>query len=439
MLIIVVEGMEGNQKYVEIKRNFEHYRELLRLVLKVEDKELQTNILAAINSIPHCLNCMRKETDTKASQTGEDGQYIDLKYSDNSGKRKRKRSKKGPEVIPTKRIIEIISQEIIKPESEAKPKPSTSEGKSESTESENLEGLGDFVKQFIEGSVCESDVFPQDNLKYIERTMIEEFIAAYKRVDGLLPIQTAIKEKDFRLFQRQLYVLNKRNIDLNGILTEEDEQNLLELAVRSDCSFEYFDHLFKYGIQCDTIDSFNDYSILDVIIDSSNNTELFSYFLKKLPLDFLKIKNSDGYGVLHMCVKKNKFRMVQALLNHVDEALELKPLKVPEHEDTRELENWYKEAFSSISERKQIHDIKEAILNLQDTASGRTPLLVALSSQYFHIAYMLLNHLADPSIADYSGNDSQAFLNNGKKTKNKTLEDITVNVSTILKELRECS
>lgn len=441
MFIIVIKIMEGNQRYIEIKRNFKEYDELVRLVLKVEDTELQTDIMRAINSIPPCYNCLLKERADKATQTGEDGNFIDLKYADNVGKRKRKRSKKGPEVIHSstssspveKPKIQILSQKVITgPTSTSNSQPGTPEFVDDA-----------FVDKVLSGNVLE--VFPpQDDLEYIQKTMIDEFIACYRRVDGLFPVQAAIKDHDFKLFQRQLWVLHVRKIDLNSINSvfqdgEEVFQNLFELAIRNKCPIDYFENLIKYGLKVDTIDCFDGNNILHDIVNLSEDLDLLTYFLKIVPLDFLKDLNYDGYGVLHICAKKNQFRMIQVLLDHVDEVLNLKPLKFDESvilDDEDMYEQEYKQAFLTISERKQIHETKEAILNLKDTTSGRTPLLVALSSQHIHIVYMLLNHLADPSIIDYNGCDSQTFLNNGDKAKNKQLEDMFVNVSTILKELK---
>ncbi|KAL5278838.1 hypothetical protein ACFFRR_003456 [Megaselia abdita] len=428
---VVIKIMEGNQRYIEIKRNLEHYNELIRLVLKVKDTELQMEIMCAINAIPSCINCMKKETAEKATQTVKDENYIALKYSDNQGKRKRKRSKKGPEVIPTpaqKAKIEILKQEVLV-------KPSTSTETLPQIPSTS-EFPDSFVDEILKGNV--TDVFPPPNdLMYIQNTMIREFITSLKRVDGVLPIQTAIKVKDFKLLQRQLFVLGVRQIDLNSIFTEEDE-NLLELAIRSKCSLEYFEKLIHYGMKFDTINCFDD-SILYVVGNISDDEELFSFFLKKLPLDFLMKLNSDGFSVFHICVKRNKFKMIQVLLDHIDGVLGLNPLKLIDSEDLNSedmVEKAYKRAFLNINERKQIHKTKEGILNLKEIISGRTSLMVALSSNQIHIAYMLLNHWADPSVVDLSGCDCQSLLNNDEKTKNKHLEDVIVNVTTILKELR---
>lgn len=437
--------MDGNQKYQDRQENKKYYSELMGLVLKIEDMKLQANITAAINSIPCFLHCIPKET--KATQTWEreDRRFIDLKYSDTQGKRKRRRSKKGPEVIPTKKVIEILSHKILQP-STSSTTSVISKSPTPPPETELLPIPSDqdlpFVEKMLEGDELDLDVFPEQNdMRYIQNTMIEEFISCYKQENGFYPIQAAIMEDNFKWFQRQLYVLNFRKINLNEIFTEENHLNLLELAINSklELPLEYFENLLKYGMKYDTVDESNKNSILDVIVRFSDNVEYFSYFLKKLPLDFLTNLNSDGCGILHMCVKKNQFKMVQILLDHIDACLQLKPLVFEgstNMEKADVVENVYKEAFLSICERKQSHETKEGILNLQETTSGRTPLLMALSSQYLHIAYMLLNHLADPSIKDFSGNDALAFLANSNK--NNHLEDVIVNVSTILKELREC-
>lgn len=441
MFIVVIKRMVGNQKFQEIQRNFKYYDELLGLVLKIEDKALQKDIVSAINSIPRCLRCMPKETNTKSTQTGELEDRLDLKYSDNRGKRKRRRSKKGPEVIPTKKILfEEIHQPSTSSSAISTPPPQPIESPpilDAIAIIEDLLGLP-FADEILKNN--DTDTFSeQDDIKNIEKTMVREFISCYKQEDGFYPIQRAIMNDDFKLFQRQLYVLNLRKIDLNGIFTE-DHLNLLELAIRSKPKFalEYFNNLTKSGMKLNTIDEVNQSSILDVIVSLTDNEKYFSYFVKQLHPDFLTNLNSDGCGILHMCVKKNQFKMVEILLNHIDTLCGLKPLVFEEPMENEEVvENLYKEAFLSISERKKTHPIKESILNLKETTSERTPLLMALSSQYLHIAYMLLNHLADPLIKDSAGNDGLAFLTSSNKEKNKHLEDVIVNVSTILKQYRE--
>lgn len=436
--------MPGNTRLSEIKR--QQLDELFRLVMLIKDRQLQNEIIAALNALKFV-----KPTNSRSTQTVEQAQemnivkdapvenrLIKLKYSENP--RKRKRSKKGPVVISSKRSsVEIVSNVVV---TQPPVEPATTSEFPSIFESPPLLDVDFVMDPRMDLSDIERDAFPDKNdMEYIEKKMIEEFIACYKLVNGFYPIQVAIMEHDFKLFQRQLYVLNARKIDLNDIFTEEN-QNLLELAIMSKCPLKYFDHLINYGMKFDIIDNSNNNNILDVIACSSDDEKLFSYFLRKLPIDLLRDVNADGSAVLHSLVKKNQFKMIHVLLNHIDEVLKLKPLKFEESsviECQKEMEELYKKAFPKIIERREIHKMKCDILNLQDEVSGQTPLLVALSSQYTHIAYMLLNHLADPSIKEYSGSDYQTYLVNKNKTKDKQLEDVITKVLIILSEMRKCS
>lgn len=426
--------MEGSMKYYKIKTNLEQYSELFRLVLKIADMELQNEIVQAINEIPLCA-CMREKI-SKSTQTGEDGNFIELKYAPNTGKRRRKRSKKGPEVISTtpakKPVIEIISDESICPPSTTiSPAPSSIQPQSSSEFPE------EFVDEMLSGNCSGSEIFPQnDDLDYIKKTMTKEFLTRNIRNDGYLPIETAIISKDFQLLQRQLFVHKHSKTDLNNIFTEDEfENNLLELAVRYKCPMHFFEALLDHGMIFDTTDSCGN-TILHLISDYSENLELFSTFLEKLPIEHLTLQNIEGCSVLHICVKRNKYKMIQVLLDHIDLKLDLKTLKIKDSLDSSEefYIEMYKEAFQNINERKQLHPMKEKILSLRENKSGRTALLMALGLEQLHIVYMLLNHLADPFVKDYNDSNCQTFLTN---FKTKDLEDIVINVNQILNELRK--
>lgn len=458
---------KANESFKKRKQFKQQYKDLFEVLFKIPDKDLHSRVVSAINDTSYCVYCRKKAIITKpAGVQTEDHHHhnhesssvcssgvsssppdlnseriIHFKSYKTQGIRKRKRTKKGPEVVqnPQPEISNIPVNMTVKRKCE-KIEPIANKRRCSQS---SVGSVDSAVLMKVMKEVHKPDELTEEQ---IQNKMIFEFqVCLVYNIDGLLPIQESLKQKDENRFQRQLFVLAFKKINLNELYTNDDSQlNLIELAIKSKCPLFFFKKLLDNGVLIDGQDEDGNTAVNLVCKWMGDNfTDVLEFILTKISLDILKIGNLEGMTPIHHCVIRNSFKMLKTILDYIDESLEI-PL-IPNYLDHKlETENdffaFYKLAYNSINHRitspsRETNLKKMNILNMREMKSGRTALFQAAHLQFQHICLMLLNHYASPDIKEHSGIDVITYRHTEGAVvdvKTKYMDDVFLNVSLVL-------
>lgn len=143
-------------------------------------------------------------------------------------------------------------------------------------------------------------------------------------------------------------------------------------------------------------------TVLHYAVRNTTDLNLFQKLLSKVEnIHDLTRLNDNGATLLHMMVSEKKYHFGKAVLEHIDEKL-----KIPNNErqvwQESELIEIYKTKIYNSKPVPRPHPQKMEIINVREGKAGRTPLLSAMYENNVIICFMLLAHLADPTVADLS-------------------------------------
>lgn len=442
--------MKANESFEKRRQFKKEFNDLFQVLFKIPDKDLHSRVINAINNTDtKCVYCRNKAVpitrdSSVQTESGSDDnvglppdRIIHFKSYKTQGIRRRKRTKKGPEVVQNPQLT-----------------PQDIKRKNE----DNVHVLPTLkTRRLSVGSVCSLDsellisaldeiLMPEEwSEEEIKMKMIQEYRHCLEYTDGLLPIHRAIKYKDFNKFQRQLYVLTFKKIDINDLYTDDDSQlNLIELAVKSKCPLIFFEKLLENGNLVKDSDEDGNTVVNSICkwMDDSFD-DVLKLILSKVPFDVLKVGNQEGMTAIHHCVTRNNYKMLKTLLDFIDEELGI-PL-IPNYlnhklETQEDFFVFYKLAYNAINHRitSTSRDIilqKMKLLNMREMKCGRTPLFLGSHSQNQHICLMLLNHYASPDVKDHTGIDVITYRHTEGgivDEKTKYMDDVFLNVSLVL-------
>lgn len=148
----------------------------------------------------------------------------------------------------------------------------------------------------------------------------------------------------------------------------------------------------------------------ETIVDFGTITKLLS----KISLKDLSKQNDKGQSILHIAVASKNCLFVKAILNLIDEKLNISSIgqDIPFSDQFKELDavhlNYVKTFINEDFQKPPVNADKMKILNQQDGRSGKTALFMALENNDQSTCLMLLAHFVDPRIEDFS-NTSCAF------------------------------
>lgn len=446
--------MKANESFKKRQQFKQEFNDLFEVLFKIPDKDLHNRVVNAINNTNFCVYCRKKaiiakdscvQTDNVvATMTDDSGcgsplvsdRIIHFKSYKTQGIRRRKRTKKGPEVVQSPQLLNPSSMKLQIQDAMV---PALKVRRLSSSSISSLDSnllMSAMNEILIPGELSDEEV---------KRKMILEYrqCLVYSS-QGLLPIQEAIKYKDTNRFQRQLYVLIFKKININDLYTDDDSQlNLIELAVKSKCPLFFFEKLLENGMLVKDLDEDGN-TVVNLIckwMDDSSD-DVLKLMLTRISLDVLKEGNQEGMTAIHHCVTRNSYKMLKTLLDFVDESLGI-PL-IPNYLnyklDTEEdFFAFYKLAYNAINHRitstnRENIVQKMKLLNMVEMKSGRTPLFLGSHLQTQHICLMLLNHYASPDIKDHSGIDVITYRHTEGIVDEKTkyMDDVFLNVSLVL-------
>lgn len=440
--------MKANESFKRRQQFKQEFNDLFKVLFKIPDKDLHSRVINAINQTDFCVYCRNKAVVTSDSyvQTesgSEDSvspaapdRIIHFKSYKTQGIRKRKRTKKGPEVVQTP---QLLYPKDMKRKNEVNEVPTL---KTRRLSVESVSSLdSDLLISALDEILTPEEGWTEEEIKM---KMIEEYRQCLEYTDGLLPVHRAIKYKDTNKFQRQLYVLTFKKININDLYTDDDSQlNLIELAIKSKCSFFFFEKLLENGISVNNSDEDGN-TVVNLICKwmDDNADDVLKLILTKVTFDVLKIGNQEGMTAIHHCVTRNSYKMLKTLLDFIDDQLGI-PL-IPNYlnhklETQEDFFVFFKLAYNAINHRitsvsKDIIVQKMKLLNMREMKSGRTPLFLGSHSQNQHICLMLLNHYASPDVKDHAGIDVITYRHTEGIVDEKTkyMDDIFLNVSLVL-------
>lgn len=446
--------MKANESFKLRQKYKKEFNDLFQVLFKIPDKDLHNRVVNAINNNSYCVYCRKKAIISRESSTQTDSmlcskpenkvsftdRIIHFKSYKTQGVRKRKKTKKGPEVVQSPKSQLLYPQEAMKRKIQD-PMVMIPTIKARRISSSSMSSLDSNLLLSAMDEVLMTGEVSEEQIKI---QMVAEYRQCLVYRDGLLPIQEAIKYRDCNKFQRQLFVLAFKKININDLYTDDDCQlNLMELAVKSKCSLFFFEKLLENGMLVKDLDEDGN-SVVNLIckwMDYSFDNVL-KLILTRVTVDVLKIGNQEGMTVFHHCVLKDNYKMLKTLLDFVDEKLGI-PL-IPNYlnhklETDEDFFAFYKLAYNAINHRisspsrESIHQ-KMKLLNIREMKSGRTPLFLAAHSQNQHMCLMLLNHYASPDIKDHSGTDVITYRHTEGIVDEKTkyMDDVFLNVSLVL-------
>lgn len=429
----------SNQIYSRRKRFLPEYRELFAALLKIPDKDVRDRVTDAINGIQSCPNCRTKQQCqyimNVATQT--EISYPSMLYNDvleketivkpqNNEKqlRRRKRKRNCPKVVKTAQysgtlpILKQTPNQSKQVDSEVQQQPL----KLMQCDSDD-DALSVFFGNYNSNALdieLQGNIFQtQNNLETIKRRMkIEWETCDQLNESGYLPIHEAIVQNEILKLKRQLYVWKFRKWDLNT-LTTEDNHNLIQLAIKSNCIKGIFDVLLKEELNLD--DCYDDgCNIIHLAVthltsngdvqEQKNILQIFEQLLKKIDLKILLEKNDDGLTPLHIAVKNNEYLMIETILNVINERLNLKnvvSLNNPSADIQMFLRHYSRQCENF--EGNETNNLKQEILNARDMKRGCSVLYFAMELGYDHLIYLLLAHMCNPTIKNFAGLDAKTY------------------------------
>lgn len=150
-------------------------------------------------------------------------------------------------------------------------------------------------------------------------------------------------------------------------------------------------------------------TVLHYAVRHTTDLELFKKLLHKVEnVNQLKTLNDNGATLLHMMVAEKKYRFGKAILEYIDEKLNIANSERSVWNET-DLIEMYKTKILDSKALPRPHPRKMEIINIRERKAGRTPLLAAMYENNVVICMMLLAHLADPTVADLA-DDLPAFI-----------------------------
>ncbi|CAD7086101.1 unnamed protein product [Hermetia illucens] len=259
--------------------------------------------------------------------------------------------------------------------------------------------------------------------------------------DGYYAVHKAIVENELPALKRQIYVLKFRKININQMLTDDDETPL-QLAVKHNSALPIVSELIQSGADVNEKDKDNN-TILHLAMKYSSDSKLLKLLLSKVNSKIFNVYNDNGETALHVGVSEEKFLMCKTFLEFIDQQ---EKLLSPGQgiSDLVKLSDTFRQILNILPSREptELNARKQSILNAKNQKSGRTPLFLALSNRSEKAEIMvllLLVHLADPRICDFNGMDSVAFAMETYESNryNDALETSVVFFEKISLQIRE--
>lgn len=146
-------------------------------------------------------------------------------------------------------------------------------------------------------------------------------------------------------------------------------------------------------------------TVLHYAIKHCNDLNVFRLLLSKVAYTDLSYENDVGMSVLHVAINEQKFMFAKAIIQHIDDCLQIRSLDYDIWDD-QQLIVIYKNYVASFIKQEQpkiqMNSKKMELINHRERKGGRTPLFFATMFQSEPLVYMLLAHLADPRIIDMS-------------------------------------
>lgn len=146
-------------------------------------------------------------------------------------------------------------------------------------------------------------------------------------------------------------------------------------------------------------------TVLHYAIKHCNDLTVFRLLLSKMSYNDLSCQNDVGMSVLHVAINEQKFMFAKAIIQHIDDCLQIRSLDydIWDEEQLIEIHKDYVATFIKQEQPKiQLNAKKMELINHRECKGGRTALFFATMFQSEPLVYMLLAHLADPRIIDMS-------------------------------------
>lgn len=165
---------------------------------------------------------------------------------------------------------------------------------------------------------------------------------------------------------------------------------------------------------------------------------LIEKLLSKINIDDLTKRNDKSRTILHIAASHKNRIFVKLILSFLDEKLNISSIgKEISFTDTTEYFdnldalhlNYVKMFINENFKKPTIHSIKSKILDEQDGRSGKTALFLSLENDDQSTCLMLIAHLADTRIPDFS-NATCAFYSS-EILKNRVIAQAIYNADSL--------
>ncbi|XP_055920262.1 uncharacterized protein LOC129951923 [Eupeodes corollae] len=454
----------SNPIYSRRKRFLPEYRELFAVLLKIPDEDVRNRVTDAINGIQNCPNCVTKikqeyqvpmdvgtQTEDSYLQTivivdTEKDSTINKTDTIIIEKRRRKRKRNFPKVVKTAQHssnVPVLKQD-----------PNKSLKNTEDNEQQQqrpklmrMDSNDDAVSMFFENwnsmdfniDLEEKSLSNKNTLERVKYHMAIEWETCENKKNGFLPIHEAIVQNELNKLRRQIYVWKFRNHNLMDLTTEDDD-NLIQLAVKENCMKSIIDELLKEDLDFNEVDNDNNNIIHLAVSHLSNDDDIkqqkqiiqtLESLLNKVDLKILLQRNDDGLTPLHIAVKKNEYLMAEKILNVIDKKLDIKSVAGLDDPfaDTQKFSQYYCRQCDNF-EGRGTNEFKQEILNAIDMKRGCSVLYFAMELGYEHLIYLLLAHMCNPTTKNLAGSDAKTYYT--ELGKNASIAGILENLITIL-------
>ncbi|XP_017151588.1 uncharacterized protein LOC108161766 [Drosophila miranda] len=156
-----------------------------------------------------------------------------------------------------------------------------------------------------------------DNEKLIRIMAMEFQKARILSLQGLLPIHDDILDGDIYGVRRQIFVCKYSNFDINEMISADGE-DCLELALTNDREPDLVTALLTAGCLPNHIYE-NGNTALHIAVINNIDRESIRQLMLRIDLDLLLQTNDAGYTALHLAVRHNQYHVAETILDCIDE------------------------------------------------------------------------------------------------------------------------
>ncbi|XP_061388235.1 uncharacterized protein LOC133323310 [Musca vetustissima] len=456
---------EPSHIYQQRKCMLNDYKELFSVLMRFPDKEIQQKVLRCLNA-----KYVNKETQTDPveilntadmqttenvttnvnSNTNNKNTTESTPTSPNSSrpptpkKRKRKRKVALPQASKESRVAQrTLMAKMNVPQ---KPKRPIQEDTTSPCFINNipakrprLDSENSITSSFISHMLEDLDVAMKEE-KMFKNIIRDCLIADVPLENGLLPIYDSIVKDKLSTLRIQIFIWKEyKKFDLNELITDDDE-DLLQLAINSNCSPLIIDLLLSNNLNPNSVDCQSN-TVLHLAVLNDIDPAAMDHLMSRIDLKMLLELNDDGYTCLQLAVRQDCYLLAESILNALDKRLsgsvfykrDYSILETNENAKKADFKKYYEkvckelvvEDDAEVTNNENIiknHDIKQKLLQVPDMRGGCTALFFAIEYQLEHLIYFLLAHLSDPRTENLSGQDCKSFFSEFAKSLKLSLE-----------------